>query len=467
MKSPLLERISRGLGFGVGQVAPGKLSLDEIAALLRLDGLGIQNLGQSIIGNREPMEGDYVGLARGGMKSDAIVFACLAIRMNVLSEARFAFRDIQEDGRPGKLGTGPELDALAHPWPGATTGDLIARAEVYSSLGGNFYAARRPGNRIRPLRPDWTWIVIGVRDGDPETDDPWSIDAEIIGYQYQEGGPALGREPLNLLAEQVAHFAPKPDPEARFRGMSWLLPVIREIEADRAMTGHKLSFLDNGGTSNMVVKAEEPDLEKFQAWVKIFREQHEGVAKRYKTIFLQPGVDIDVIGSNLLEIDFKNVQGAGESRIAAAAGIHPALGGFSEGLQGSALNAGNFAEIRRNFGDVHARPWWRNLCGSLETIIDVPEQKELWYDARDIAFLSQNHKDAAEARKTDAETISTLFMAGYEPDSIIAAVAAEDWSLLAHTGVDSVQVQGARNSAATPSANGHSDRLPVITKETL
>lgn len=461
MSAGLLEQIGRGLG--ISSLAPGKLSIDDVAELFRIGGVGFPFVDQSLTGNVEKIEGDYVGLARGGMKGDAIVFSCIAIRLNVLSEARFAFRAIQVDGRPGRLSTGPALDPLRHPWPGATTGDLIARAEVYTSLGGNFYAAMRPGGRIKALRPDWTWMVIGIPDGD----DPWSIDAEVVGYQYQEGGPTLGREPINLLAEEVAHFAPKPDPEARFRGMSWLTPVVREIDSDRAMTGHKISFLEHGGTANMVVKPNEPDLDKFHQWVKNFRAEHDGVANRYKTLFLQPGVDVDVIGSNLQEIDFRAVQGAGESRIAAAAGVHPALGGFSEGLQGSALNAGNFAEIRRNFGDVHARPWWRNLCGSLETIIEVPDGDELWYDARDVAFLSQSHKDASEARRTDAETISTLFMAGYEPDSITAAIAADDWSMLVHTGVDSVQVQSSRAPTITPAGqNGHSAHPPVLAKET-
>jgi hypothetical protein len=445
----LLTRVGRGLG--ISQVAPGSLSLDDIAEMLRFDGLGFPFVQQSLTGNTEKIDDNFVGLVRGGLKADAIVFACTAIRMNILSEARFAFRDIQEDGRPGRLSTGPQLDPLRHPWPGATTGDLIARTEVYSGLGGNAYLALRPDRRIKALRPDWTWMVIGIPDGD----DPWSIDAEVIGYQYQEGGPMLGREPINLLAEEVAHFAPKPDPEARFLGMSWLTPVIREIEADKSMTRHKLSYLENGATSSMVVKRDEVDFDKFQTWVKAFRLEHEGIANKFRTLFLQPGVDVDVIGSNMQEIDFKAVQGAGESRIAAAAGIHPALGGFSEGLQGSALNSGNFAEIRRNFGDVHARPWWRNLCGSLETIIDVPDERELWYDARDVAFLAQSHTDAANARKTDAETMSTLYMAGYDPDSITAAMAADDWSLLEHTGAPSVQVQ-ADAAPATTGQNGHS-----------
>jgi hypothetical protein len=491
VNQPLLAQIGRGLG--LRQETAGALSIEDVANILAIDNLGFPFLNQSLIGNLEPIEGDYVGLARGAMKGDSIVFSCIALRAKILSEARFAFRDIQDDGRPGPLSTGPELDILRTPWSGATTGELIARAEVYTAIGGNFYAARRPNGTIRALRPDWTYMVIGIVDGDPETDDPWSIDAEIVGFQYHEGGPMLGREPLSLLADEVAHFAPMPDPEARFRGMSWLTPVVREIEADKSMTKHKLAFLEHGGTSNMVMKVNEPDLAKFQQWVKAFKAEHDGVSKRYKTLFLQPGVEADVIGSNLQEIDFKNVQGAGESRIAAAAGIHPALGGFSEGLQGSALNRGNFAEIRRNFGDMHAMPWWRELCGSLSKIVAVPDGKELWYDARDVAFLAPGQVDAATADKDRAETMSTMFMAGWVPESIIEWLRTGDISTLEHTGAPSVQLQPAPGQAAITlhatrdvaaivqlvdagwqivadspvesSQNGHSDRLPVLAKE--
>jgi hypothetical protein len=31
----------------------------------------------------------------------------------------------------------------------------------------------------------------------------------------------------------VAHWSPIPDPLANFRGMSWLTPVLREIDADQ------------------------------------------------------------------------------------------------------------------------------------------------------------------------------------------------------------------------------------------
>jgi hypothetical protein len=144
---------------------------------------------------------------------------------------------------------------------------------------------------------------------------------------------------------------------------------------------------------------------------------------------------------DLRALDFKSVQGGGESRLAAAAGVPPVIVGFSEGLAGSSLNAGNYASSRRRFADGTLRPLWRNAAGSLASIIDVPADAELWYDDRDISFLREDRKDAAEIQRVKSSTIRQLVDAGYVPDTVVAAVEAEDMTLLKHSGLYSVQLQ--------------------------
>ncbi|KPC94806.1 hypothetical protein ADL27_12480, partial [Streptomyces sp. NRRL F-6602] len=50
-------------------------------------------------------------------------------------------------------------------------------------------------------------------------------------------------------------------------------------------------------------------------------------------------------------------------------------------------------------------------------------------------------RDAADIQGVQARTIRSLVDAGYEPKSVTAAVMAEDYSLLQHTGLYSVQLQ--------------------------
>lgn len=383
---------------------------------------------------------DFGSLVAGAFKSCGPIFACCMVRQLIFSEARFKYRRLQS-GRPGELWGDPSLRILETPWPGGTTGDLLSRMEQDVSLAGNSFTARRNATTLRRLRPDWVEIVLGSQL-DPEQA-AGDIDAEVIGYLYFPGGRASGRDPEVLLPSEVAHYAPIPDPDAHFRGMSWLTPVISEIMGDKAATTHKLKFFEHGATVNYAVKA-HPDIkddEEFDAYVRRLRARNEGVENAYKTFVLGGGADIVPLGADMQQIDFKVTQGAGETRIASASGVGAVIAGFSEGLAGSSLNAGNFSSARRRFADGTMRPLWRNAAGSLARIVPPPSGSELWYDDRDISFLQEDQKDKADIQQVEALTMRTLLDAGFEPESVKSAQAASDWSLLVHSGLFSVQLQ--------------------------
>jgi hypothetical protein len=85
--------------------------------------------------------------------------------------------------------------------------------------------------------------------------------------------------------------------------------------------------------------------------------------------------------------------------------VPPAVLAISEGLQGSALNAGNFQASQRQFADATMRPLWRNFAGSMARIVAVPDGAELWYDDRDIPALQQDADQAATILQTQAATM--------------------------------------------------------------
>lgn len=385
--------------------------------------------------SQEAVGATYAGLSQGAFKQDGVIFACMAVRALLFSEIRFMYRRLRS-GRPGDLFGNPTLELLNHPWPNGTTGDLTTRMIQHADLAGNAFVARRQG-KLAVLRPDWVSIVGGVKGSEKAS--VWHPDAEILGYIYEEGGPGSGKPPITFDVTEVAHFAPMPDPEARFRGMSWLTPIIREVMADKAATDHKLAFFENGATPNLAVKLDTDDLTKFQAFVDAFKANHDGAGNAYKTMFLASGADTTVVGSDLKQLDFKVTQGAGETRIAAAAGVPPVIVGLSEGLEQATYS--NYAQARRRLSDGTMRPLWRNAAASLATIIDVPGDAELWYDDRDIKFLQEDQKDAAEIRSSDSQTVRTLVEAGYDPKTVVEAVLADDFSRLKHTGLLSVQLQ--------------------------
>lgn len=405
-------------------------------------------------GSNQPQPTETVGAHFKGYvdalyKTNGVVFSCMAVRQRVFSEARFQFRQ-RINGRPGRLFGTQALAPLEIPWEGGTTGDLLARMASDVDLTGNFFGTSR-GNAIRRLRPDWVTIITGSSSGSP-------IDTEIVGYAYQEGGPHSGYEVEILLPNQVAHFAPIPDPCARFRGMSWLAPIVDEVLADKAATRHKRQFFDAGAQLGYVVTMDpegKMDEAAFKRWTKLFKAQHEGIENAYKTLFLTRGADVKVVGADLKQIDFTTVQGHGETRICSAAGVPPIIAGVSEGLDAATYS--NYAQARRAFADMTLRPLWRNAAAALAQLISVPSGSELWYDDNDIPFLQEDMQDEAQIQQMQAAAIRQLVDSGYTPDSVVAAVTAGDLSLLSHSGLYSVQLQPA-GSTPIPAVAGTNGR---------
>src|SRR5690606_6000127 len=101
----------------------------------------------------------------------------------------------------------------------------------------------------------------------------------------------------------------------------------------------------------------------------------------------------------------------------------------------------NYGSARRRMADGTMRPLWRGVAGALAQLVNVPPDAELWFDDRDIAFLRDDRKDAAEIQQSKAAAIRQLVDAGYDPASVVAAIEAEDMRLLTHTGLYSVQLQ--------------------------
>jgi phage portal protein BeeE len=396
-------------------------------------------LTQTIGGTKEEIDASFAGIVQGAYRSNGIVFAVELARLSLFSQARFVYRR-QRNGEPGDTFSTRDLDILEHPWPGGVTSDLLTSALLDHDLAGNAFIARRDSDRgrLRRLRPDWVTIVLGsFEDADVEAGD---INADLLGYVYHPGGKYSGREPVVLQRTEVAHFRGMPDPLAAYRGMSWLTPVLREIESDSAATGHKLKFFENGATPNMIVSLDAAvPPEQFKTYVELFKEKEPVGLEVYKTLYLGGGADATVVGSNLRQMDFKTVQGAGESRIAAAGGVPPVIAGFSEGLQAATYS--NYSQARRRFADLTTHPSWQNFCGSMQTIIPTPPDAELWYLDKHIPFLREDAKDRAEIFRIQMMSVETGVRAGFDPDTVKAAVMAESLSGLKHTGLYSVQLQ--------------------------
>lgn len=400
---------------------------------------------------REMVANDFAAYVEKGLKANGVVWACVMLRQLVFSEVRFQFQGFQQ-GRPGPLFGTPALAVLERPSRTETTGELLSRMEQDVSLAGNWFGTIVPsrfgGRRVRRLRPDWVTIISALPDGDLDSD---GYDAEVIGYVYDPKPWNANRPtPTFFPADKVAHYSPTPDPVHQWRGMSWLTPVIQQVQGHRAASEHKIGFFKRGTTTNFAIRyPRELGEDAFKRSVKAFVEQHEGVDNAYKTLHVAGGADITPLGADMRALAFKDVQGADESLIAAASGLGAVMAQFSEGMQGSALNAGNFATARSRAEKMLFRPLWRIAAATLERLVEVPEGARLTYDPRDVAFLRDDAQDEAKIRQTDATTMDTLYRANFEPDSIVQFMQSDgDYSVLRHNGTPTVQAQP--DAAPTP-----------------
>lgn len=261
--------------------------------------------------NREGIGTDFAALVSRAYKGNSIVFACEATRVALLSQALPVFRRLRSGRRGDTFGTA-ELSVLERPWPGGNFGSLAARMVLDADFGGTAFVARRAErpDRLMRMRPDWVTMVLGSEEEPEEADK--ALDADLLGVIYHPGGVGSNRGTIPLMADEVAVWAPVPDPLAAYRGMPWVTAALREVEADVAATVHKGKFFENGATPGVMLSVDPSvKMDAFQRFYNTFNERHQGVANAYRTIAFQ-GVTPHAMGKDFQQLDFKATQGAGE-----------------------------------------------------------------------------------------------------------------------------------------------------------
>jgi phage portal protein BeeE len=407
----------------------------------------------------EPILPALMSNTAGAYSGNAVVFGAILARLMLFSEATFAFRDVTDKHLFGGYETdGRTLGArllrkLENPWPNGTTGELLARMIQDVDLAGNAYI-RDAGDQLVRLRPDWVTIISEL------VPDPLGRPyRKVIGYHYDppQTGPDEG-PPALFDVDEVAHWSPIPDPWAHFRGMSWLTPVLREVAADQAMTTHKIRYLQNAASPNLLVKYSQKLGKDTVARIQTqIESRHGGVDNAFRTMVLDEGADVTVIGNSFEQMSFATVQAAGENRILVASGVPGIVIGSKEGLMAATYS--NYEQAMRRFADLTMRPLWRSACASLQQLVTPPAGARLWFDVSDIAALRQGEKERADTLLVQAQSISEFVKFGYDPESAVAAVSSSNLALLKHPGPP-LQIMTEVPKASPPAAQLPGDAQP-------
>lgn len=357
--------------------------------------------------------------------SSSPVFSAFLVRMSLLSEAVFTLQAKDDKHLFGNQ----SLAILEEPWPDGSSGELLARLEQDAGLAGNTFTWRPPDeNRLVRLRPDWTTIVselVRAPGG--------GAYRRKIGYWVEPPKGVLGQgEGEFYPAAEVAHWAPIPDPQADFRGMSWLTPVYREIAGDDGLTQHKIRYLENAASPNLLIrytqKLQPGTIDRLRDRIDA---RYGGAGNAFKSLVLDQGADATVIGNSLAQMDFSNVEGAGEQRILAASGVPGVLIGL-EPLRGAGRG---YQESLVKFANLWGRPQWRSVCQALQKFVDDPSVQaggsRLWFDTADVAALQDGELQRGQAALVHMQAVLTGKQAGCTLDSIVSAITSGDYSKLA------------------------------------
>jgi hypothetical protein len=210
--------------------------------------------------------------------------------------------------------------------------------------------------------------------------------------------------------------------------MIWLTAFYRDIQGDDGMNTVKIKYLENGATPNALIKYPQ---KLAPGAVDAVRERvsarYGGAQNAMKTLVLDQGADMTIIGNSLAQMDFSGIFAAGAERILAAANVPGVLVGL-EPLRGAGRG---YQESMQKLANIWARPQWRSVCGCLGQLVDVPGGNRLWFDTSEIAALQDGEMEKGQTTLVKSQSVLALSQAAkYTADSIVTAVDAGDLSLL-------------------------------------
>lgn len=403
--------------------------------------------------DREAVLPQVASWAKQAYSQNSVVFAAILVRLLVFSQATFRLQALDDKHLFGNT----SLSVLEHPFgPDTASGELLVRMEQDISLAGNSYTWQPPGEDfLVRLRPDWTTIV-----------------SEIVtvpgGGRYRRKVGYFVKQPMRGIddqdkgdfypAEEVAHWAPVPDPDAAFRGMSWMTPAYRDIKGDDGMGTYKVRYLENAASPNLLIKyAQKLQPGTIDSIRERMQARYGGADNAFKTLVLDQGADVTVIGNSLQQMDFSGVSAAGEQRILADSGVPGVLVGL-EPLRGAGRG---YQESMQKFAGTVMQRNWQSACAVLEKFVDTQGGNRLWFDTSDIPVLRDNEMERAQTALVKAQAMQALRQAGADFASSTTAIESLDFSQLKMSGLPVPPLGQGQGQHMLPQAQPGATAVPL------
>lgn len=315
---------------------------------------------------------NFLVLARDGYGQNSAVYSCLRLLSQSVPEPPLLVYQV----------AGPKLERtqvpfshplarlIRQPNPLMTEYEMVEMITLHLGIVGRSHWWKQRDNlgrvvAIWPLRPD----RVGPHyAGDAQSEvasqeQPSNPDADqhvLDGWNYWP--PGMG-EPKFLPAQDVLNFN-FPDPAGEtggiVEGLGPLQVLSREVEADNEATNFVGALLKNSAVPGSILKLKASGISRDQAkkvkrnWMDQF-----GGNGRGEPAVLDADTDYQAVGFNLSQLEFPQLRGISESRIAAAFGVPVILVGLYVGVK-SSIKA-TISEQREYFAETTLSNLWRRI----------------------------------------------------------------------------------------------------------
>jgi HK97 family phage portal protein len=250
-----------------------------------------------------------------------------------------------------------------------------------------------------PVRPD---RMVPVKDPDKF----------LVGWVYL----APDGEEVPLPKEDVIQIK-YPNPADPYRGMGPVQTVLADIDAARYSADWNRNFFINGAKPGGIIKVDyKMQDEEFNAFVRRWRNQHQGVANAHRVAVLENAewVETNFSMSDMQFVELRNLPR--ELIREAFAFPKPMLGTVDDVNR---ANAAAGKEIMAENQTVPRLSRWKDVVNTF-LLPQFANGKALELDYDDPTPI--NHEDADRERNSMSASASNLVKAGYHPDDVSDAM---------------------------------------------
>lgn len=321
-------------------------------------------------------------LAQMGYRTNELVFTCINVRADSVSEASLKVYDDETE-----IEDHPISELLSNPCPGVSEQTFWKVVEIYLGIAG-FSAWEKERNnlgeviRLWPMRPDWCSFLRGQQK-------------PIRAIRYQPYGLPY----LDIAIEDVLLFQYFDPLYPLLKPFSPSMSALEMINTDNNMTLMIQNFLKNGNFLGGLLSTENQVLQEAEAEVykRRWQQSHGGSDKAGEIAVIGKGLKFQTTSSSFRDMVFPEVDARSESRICMVFRVPPILIGAKVGIDRSTF--ANYQESRQSFYEGAVSNQWKFLSGVVtdQLLPDFgDEEKDAKFDTSEIKALQEDRNSQVE-----------------------------------------------------------------------